>query len=126
MNATILLIIGVIIFLITLFRKDNKSILKIASVFILISFTILANNIWVYLSAIFIISTMITELKFLLDLAAIIRGDKGYFDQRGSKIVEPEPDEPEPDEPPPDELDEEIMGQRSAIQYKILNTLWTK
>ena len=75
--------------------------------------TVFANNVWVYFASVFIIATVITETAFLHNLAAIIRGIKHNFDY---KIASGEMATPQ-----------EIQNtQRHPMEYKILNTLWTK
>ncbi len=47
----------------------------------------LITNYWVtYFAAMFIVATAATELEFLQNLAAIIRGNKDYFDYKSGLI----------------------------------------
>ncbi len=65
----IAILIVVLTFLIR--GKTNTIHLKILGTFLVILISLLANNVVVYGLSIFIIATLVTDLKFLLDLAAI-------------------------------------------------------
>lgn len=52
---------------------------KAAAILFLISPGMFSNNTWCLLATIFIVATAITELEFLQNLAAIIRGSDAYF-----------------------------------------------
>jgi hypothetical protein len=54
--------------------------LRLFAIFVVASLALLSNNVTTYFAAIFVIATAITELEFLQNLAAIIRGNKEYFD----------------------------------------------
>ena len=82
---------------------------KMISLLLIVSVTLLADHWSTYFAAIFIISTSVTELDFLLSLASIIRG--GRKPTMGTA---------------PPSLADSKPRQRTAMEYKILNTLWTK
>lgn len=48
--------------------------------FLLVGLALFANHPAVYFATIFIVATAVTQLEFLQNLAAIIRGSKEYFD----------------------------------------------
>ena len=48
--------------------------------FLLVGLALFANNSSVYFATVFIVATAVTQLEFLQNLAAIIRGSKEYFD----------------------------------------------
>ena len=76
----LLIIVALIFLFIVLFYKDKNPILKIIGLLLVCAFCLFANSPWIYFASIFIIATTVTELSFLQNLAAIIRGDKNYFD----------------------------------------------
>ena len=77
--ATLVLLLGLLFILFSLRKKDRQYSLKRSSILFLISLSIFSSNAWCYLATIFIIATAITELEFLQNLAAIIRGSEAYF-----------------------------------------------
>lgn len=56
--------------------------IRLAAVLYLATFALFANHVTTYFAAIFIVATAVTEIEFLHILAAIIRGDKNYFEFR--------------------------------------------
>ena len=108
--------IAVVIAIISLFQKDKAFISKVFAVLFIIGISFISAHWTTYFATIFIIATAITELDFLQNLAAIIRGDKNYFDYLKSKQGAISASEAEKSKAP----------ERNAMQYKILNTLWTK
>jgi hypothetical protein len=82
---------------------------KISALLFIVGLSLLADHWSTYFAAIFIVSTSVTELDFLLSLASIIRGGK----------------KPTMGTAPPD-LAEATPRRKTAMEYKILNTLWTK
>ena len=86
---------------------------RLLAILVTAALALFANNPWTYFAAVFIIATAITELEFLQNLAAIVRGDKNWFDYRRS-------------------IQGQVAGSpsieagRTAMEYRILNTLWTK
>ncbi|AKG91525.1 hypothetical protein GAH_01162 [Geoglobus ahangari] len=76
---------GVVILVLALFVRDldMSRPVKIASIILLVSLSLLAGDVTVYLAVIFIVATGVTKSDFLLKLAAILRGGEGaksYFD----------------------------------------------
>lgn len=55
---------------------------RLAAFLYLTAFALFSDHWATYFAAVFIIATAVTELEFLHILAAIIRGDKNYFDYR--------------------------------------------
>lgn len=56
--------------------------LRLLAIFIVASLALFSNNTTTYFVAIFVIATAVTELEFLQTLAAIVRGNKDYFDYK--------------------------------------------
>jgi hypothetical protein len=78
-----------------------------------------ANVSWTYFATIFIVATVITELEFLQNLAAIIARDPNYWQYKAKPatgIAEI-----------PKTGRERLNGAngKSSMELKILNTLWT-
>lgn len=61
-------------------------LLKLLAILIICSLALFSNNVSTYFVAIFVIATAVTELDFLQNLAAIIRGNKEYFDYRKEQL----------------------------------------
>ncbi|MCP2054366.1 UNVERIFIED_ORG: hypothetical protein J3D59_004226 [Pseudomonas fluorescens] len=57
-------------------------LLRLLAIAFVCSLALFSNNVWTYFVAIFVIATAVTELEFLQNLAAIVRGNKEYFDYR--------------------------------------------
>jgi len=60
--------------------------LKLLAIFLVASLALFANHASTYFIAIFVIATGVTELEFLQNLAAIIRGNKDYFDYKKNQL----------------------------------------
>ncbi|MEX1027517.1 MAG: hypothetical protein WD049_05855, partial [Candidatus Paceibacterota bacterium] len=73
-------------------RRLRSTSLRLSAIFFLVTFTLFADHGVTYFAAIFIIATAVTELDFLQNLAAIIRGDKNYFDFRREYLTQHEVD----------------------------------
>ena len=81
----------------------------------MIALSLFCNKPWTYFAALFIVATAMTEIEFLQNLAAIISGDKNYFAYK--QAVSGEINQSQIDKKP---------ITRNLMEYKILNTLWTK
>jgi len=56
--------------------------LRLLAIFFVAALALFSNDVTTYFVAIFIVATAVTELEFLQNLAAIIRGNKEYFDYK--------------------------------------------
>lgn len=56
--------------------------LRLLAIFVVASLALFSNSTTTYFVAIFVIATAVTELEFLQNLAAIVRGNKDYFDYK--------------------------------------------
>ncbi|EPT8082170.1 TPA: DUF423 domain-containing protein [Vibrio parahaemolyticus] len=63
----------------SLFPKLRIHSLKLLALLFVAGLCLFSNNTTTYFAALFIIATAVTELEFLQNLAAIIRGNKEYF-----------------------------------------------
>lgn len=82
----VLVLVSVLCLILSL-RSDWRSHTMRAFALLIILAVALVANYWVtYFSAMFIVATAATELEFLQNLAAIIRGNKDYFNYK-SKLV---------------------------------------
>jgi hypothetical protein len=77
-----LLIVAVAFAIVSLAPPLRQSSLRLSAINFLAALALFSNYWVTYFAAIFIIATAVTELEFLHILAAIIRGDKNYFDFR--------------------------------------------
>ena len=85
-------LIGLIVILFALFF-ENKRILKISGVILVVSLAFFTNTPTVFSISIFIIATLITELDFLENLAAIFRGHaKSVYDYKKEFLSKSEKD----------------------------------
>jgi len=89
--------------------------LRLTAIMFVTAISLISNDFWNYFTALFIIATAVTEIEFLQNLAAIIRGDKNYFAYKQAVSGQIKQSE----------VDKKPIG-RSPMEYKILNTLWTK
>lgn len=74
--------ISVIFAFISLVKTKVEHGLRMSAIIFIVSLSLFANNGFCYFGAIFIIATVVTQLDFLQNLAAIIRGSKEYFDYK--------------------------------------------
>jgi hypothetical protein len=74
--------ISLIFIFISLSQRKYESCSRMAAILFIVSLSLFANNEFCYFGAIFIIATAVTQLDFLQNLAAIIRGSKEYFDYK--------------------------------------------
>jgi hypothetical protein len=65
--------------------------LRMAAILFIVSVSLFANRGYCYFGAIFIIATAVTQLDFLQNIAAIIRGSKEYFDYKKESKPTKEP-----------------------------------
>lgn len=97
------------------FKKSQRShSIRLSALALIGGLALFCNNVWVYAAGVFIVATAVTETEFLQNLAAILRGSRHYFDYK--KAISGEI-------PLPKEVKE---VHRQPMEYKILNTLWTK
>ena len=113
-------VIGIGFVILSLWISQRAYSIRMTGIFFLLGVAAIANSGWTYFATVFIIGTLVTELEFLQNIAAIVRGDKSYFEYlkatRGQVPVKQaqlsETGGPEP--------------AIDAMEYKILQTLWTK
>jgi hypothetical protein len=75
-------LIGIIFSFISLKKSQLEHCLRMCAILFIVAVALFANNGYCYFGAIFIIATAVTQLDFLQNLAAIIRGSKEYFDYK--------------------------------------------
>lgn len=75
-----LAIIAVIAGIASLFPSTRAHNLRMMAILIISSVSLFSNSVSTYLVAMFVIATAVTEIEFLQTLAAIISGNKDYFD----------------------------------------------
>jgi hypothetical protein len=80
--AVISILLGFLFSFFSLKSSLREHSLRVTGLLLLLGLCLFANNEWCYFAAIFIIATAVTQLDFLQNLAAIIRGSKEYFDYR--------------------------------------------
>jgi hypothetical protein len=81
-TGSLLLLVAVVFAILSLVQRIRQASLRLSAINFLGAFAVLSNYWVTYFAAIFIVATAVTELEFLHILAAIIRGDKNYFDFR--------------------------------------------
>ncbi len=84
--AALMFGVALIFSFISLVENKRTHSFRVSAVVIVGSLAIFANHWATYFAAIFIIATAVTELEFLQNLAAIIRGDKHYFDYKTQQL----------------------------------------
>lgn len=75
-------LISLIFSFISLNKNHLEHCLRMSAILFIVSLSLFANSSYCYFAAIFIIATAVTQLDFLQNLAAIIRGSKEYFDYK--------------------------------------------
>ena len=91
--------------------------MRVSAILFVVSLSLFANNGYCYFAAIFIIATAVTQLDFLQNLAAIIRGSKEYFDyKKENKSVKEVEDDIEKESKIVDEIIEEDKGEDPDLQ----------
>ena len=93
--AGILMLAALLVALISLLRKDRKAITKMAAILFVASLCLFSANGWIYFVGVSIIAIAVTELDFLRNIIATIRGDTEHFERK--KVVQ---EEPKPEEEP--------------------------
>lgn len=99
-----------------LIKQCREWAIKLTAIFLIGVIALIANNIGTYIASLFIIATLFTERTYLLTLIAIMRGDKRWIDFERMQI-KGEINPPTKDKP---------KREKNAMEYRILNTLWTK
>lgn len=74
----------------SLSKNGREHCLRMAGLFLLASLALFAHNPYSYFAALFIVATAVTQLEFLQNLAAIIRGSKEYFDYQKEYVSQKE------------------------------------
>lgn len=77
-----LAVVAVVAGLASLMPELRVHLLKLLSIVFICSLALFSNHVSTYFVAIFVIATAVTELDFLQNLAAIIRGNDGYFNYK--------------------------------------------
>ncbi len=83
-------LVGIIFSFITVAKNDRTHFLRVAGLFFVISISLFADRHYCYFAALFIVGTVITTPKFLQNLAAIIRGNKAYFEYMKEYLTQPQ------------------------------------
>lgn len=91
--SAIFFLIAVVFSFWSLSDKKKTHALRLAGLFVLSALALFGNNTWCYFAAIFIVATAVTQLEFLQNLAAIIRGSKEYFDYQKEFLSQKEIEE---------------------------------
>ena len=112
--AGIFSICAIVAFSISFKKSIRLHSIRLFAIMLISALALFSNNAWVYFASVFIIATTITETEFLQNLAAIIRGDKHYFDYLRATSGQIQPSQIEK------------LPTRRPMEFKILNTLWTK
>ena len=85
-----LFLIGIIFSFLSLNENRKNHSLRLTGLFFLSAIALFSNDIWCYFAAVFIVATAVTQLAFLQNLAAIIRGSKEYFDYQKEFLTQNE------------------------------------
>jgi hypothetical protein len=78
---------------ISLSGKNREHTLRLTGLFSVSAIALFSNNTWCFFAAIFIVATAVTQLEFLQNLAAIIRGSKEFFDYQKEFLTAKEVEE---------------------------------
>jgi len=116
--ASVLFLIGVIFSFLSLDNKKKEHTLRLAGLFVLSAIALFSNDGWCYFAAVFIVATAVTQLEFLQNLAAIIRGNKDYFDYQKEFISQKEVEESKVKEIEEIEKEESVANQSPSEDIK--------
>src|SRR5262245_5277649 len=86
----LILVVAVSLALFSLIHRFRAAALRLSAIILLTALALFSNHWTTYFAAIFIVATAVTELEFLHILAAIVRGDKNYFDFRREFLTKEE------------------------------------
>jgi hypothetical protein len=78
--SAIAFLLGVFFSVASIPAHSREHCLRMTGLFLLVGLALFANSPAVYFATVFIVATAVTQLEFLQNLAAIIRGSKEYFD----------------------------------------------
>lgn len=112
--AGVLVIVALFLVVASMFSKIRIHSTRLLVIMVVLAIAMFSNHWTTYFAALFIIATAVTELEFLQNLAAIIRGGKHYFDYKAATSGQIQPSQMEK------------LSTRRPMEFKILNTLWTK
>jgi len=80
--AAFLFLVGILFSFASLWKTSREHNLRMSGLFLLASLLLFSHNPYCYFAGLFIVATAVTQLEFLQNLAAIIRGSKEYFDYK--------------------------------------------
>lgn len=113
--------LAVFVLIASIFAKDARTlVLKIFASLLIITLSLLANNWAVYLAAVFITATLITELNFLENIAAIITNREWWKIEKATKE---EIKEKAKNELPKTQQTQQTIQQTVVEENKILKKL---
>jgi hypothetical protein len=82
----IVISLSLILSLVSLIPCLRSHCTKLLALFVVAALSLFSNCSLTYFAGIFVIATAVTELEFLQNLAAIIRGNKEYFDYKKESL----------------------------------------
>src|SRR5690554_587906 len=83
-------LLGFLFFFVSLFFCFKEHALRISGILILFGLCLFANNAYCYFASVFIVATTITQIEFLENLVAILKGNKDYFEYKKELIPKAE------------------------------------
>ena len=138
--SSITFLVGIIFSFISIARNTREHSLRMTGLFLLAGLALFANNPYCYFATLFIVATAVTQLEFLQNLAAIIRGSKEYFDYQKEYLSQREVEKgierdvreieaatPEPSEVPSQDLISISIDRANmtAVQFSLLVEQYT-
>ena len=83
----IIILLALLLSLVSLIPALRSHSLRLLALFFVAALSLFSNHWSTYFAGIFVIATAVTELEFLQNLAAIIRGNKDYFDYKKETLT---------------------------------------
>ncbi|CAG1065757.1 hypothetical protein BAC1_01346 [uncultured bacterium] len=80
--AGLIICLALVLGFVSLIPVLRSHAIRLLALFVVAALSLFSNHWSTYFAGIFIIATAVTELEFLQNLAAIIRGNKDYFDYK--------------------------------------------
>lgn len=85
--AGVITVVALLLAIASLFSRLRGHATRILAILFATAIALFADHWTTYFAALFIVATAVTELEFLQNLAAIIRGNKPYFDYKKEQLT---------------------------------------
>ena len=105
LTGIVLTVLGSMIIVLTVWNKLKDFLLKLVGIFFVIGLALFSDNTSCYFLAILVVATIVTDLGFLQNIAAIIRNSDSYFTYLSSQSSK--------------EIEQKIIKEEEEIEQEI-------